>query len=598
VREQNPERFFKNHRILPIIMIRTPFLTALLVLAASPWASAQEDKALTESLTKINATGASIMPLAADSKNLRFTALNVAKEFSDAQLAALAPVADKITSLDLARTKVTDKGLATVATFKNLTELHLENTAITDAGLDQLKGLAALEYLNLYGTPVTDAGVAKLSGLKKLKSLYLWQTKVTAAGVTALKKSLATAHINSGWTAADDAKPVAAAPAAVAAAAPAAKSAAAPAPAKAAPTPAGAKLDAALATKAVVFRDVVQPILNAKCTACHGEEKSKGKLRLHTFADVMKGGSDGGTVVAGKPTESLMLIRALLPLDDDEHMAPSDEPQLSKEEIKLLEWWITEGASDSITVAAAKKDAAVESLLATALAKGLSKADAVAAKPAKAKPAALTEEQKKAVTAAAAKMQALGASLMPLAQDTEQQRLSVINAVDKFGDAQLAELAPIVAHLVWVDLARSKVTDTGLATVSKMSSLERLHLENTAVTDAGIANLAGLRSLEYINLYGTKVTDAGIAKLAEVKSLKKLFVWQTGVTKAGAQALEAKIPGLVVNVGLSEAEIAKLTAPPPAPPAPPVAAKPAPPAAAKPVPPAKAATPASVPAKK
>ena len=72
------------------------------------------------------------------------------------------------------------------------------------------------------------------------------------------------------------------------------------------------------------------------------------------------------------------------------------------------------------------------------------------------------------------------------------------------------------------------------------------------------SQLAGLKNVEYINLYGTKVTDAGIAKLAANKALKKLFVWQTAVTKDGAKKLEAAVPGLVVNVGLSEAEIAKL----------------------------------------
>ncbi|MBL9114854.1 MAG: hypothetical protein JNJ83_07575 [Verrucomicrobiaceae bacterium] len=590
--------------------MKTHALTGMLLLAAalSPLAHAQEDKALADALAKINATGASIMPVASDSKNLRFTALNVAKEFLDAGLTPLAAVADKIISLDLARTKVTDAGLVSVAAMKNLTELHLENTGITDKGLDQLKGLSSLEYLNLYGTQVTDAGAAKLAGLKKLKSLYLWQTKVTKAGADSLKKALAGTHVNIGWTAEDDAKPrpvevpaVAAAPAGAkpgAAPAPAAKPAAAPAPA--APAAAGAKLDAAVAAKVVVFRDVILPILNTKCASCHGEEKSKGKLKLHTFADVMKGGSEGDNVIAGKPDDSLMIKRVVLPTDDDEHMPPSDEPQLTKEETALLRWWITEGANETLTVAAAKKSPDIEATLATILSKGLPKAPTAAA-PAKNKPAPLSEEQKKAVSAAAAKMQALGASLMPLALDTEQLRLSVINAADKFADAQLAELSPIAPHILWVDLARSKVTDAGLGTISKMTALERLHLENTTVTDAGIAQLAGLKKLEYLNLYGTKVTDAGIAKLAGNSALKKLFVWQTGVTPAGAKALEAKIPGLVVNVGLSEAEIAKLTAPPPAPPAPPKKEEPKKPEAKKPEAkkeePKKAASPAPTPAK-
>lgn len=557
-------------------MLRYPLLALLL---SASLIHAQDDKALTEAIAKVNATGASLAPVSANAKTYRFTALNVAKDFGDAGLAPLSPLADKITSLDLARTKVTDKGLAAIAGMKNLTELHLENTGVTDAGLDHLKGLAALEYLNLYGTKVTDAGMPKLAGLAKLKSLYLWQTAVTKNGVAALKKSLAATQINIGWTTEDDAKPVAV----VATAAPVAAAAKPAAPAAAAP--ATAKLDSAAAAKAVVFTDVILPILEAKCVSCHGAEKAKGKLRMHTFADIMKGGGDGPTtVVAGKPDDSLALVRIALPNDDDEHMPPSDEPQLTKEEIALLKWWIAEGASESVTVGAAKKTSDIEALLGGTL----KTVKPVAAKPKaeeKPKPKPLTAEEKKAVAAVASKLQAMNASLMPLAQDNDQQRLSVINAADKFGDKELALIAPIAAHVVWVDLARSQVTDAGLTTLAKLSNLERLHLENTKIGDAGIAQLAGLAKLEYLNLYGTKVSDAGIAKLVGNKALKKLFVWQTAATQAGAKALEAKVPGLVVNIGLSEAEIAKLTAPPPAPPpspkpdpkaAPAPAAKPAP----------------------
>lgn len=535
------------------------------------------DPAVEAAMKQVNATGASLMPVAADAKAFRFTALNVAKEFSDAGLDALAPVADKIASLDIARSKVTDAGLAKLAAMKNLKELHLEGTTVGDAGLDHLKGLAELEYLNLYNTKVTDAGIAKLAALGKLKALYVWQSGVTKAGVAALKAKLPNTHINNGWTAEDDAKPVAVVAAAPAAAAPAAAKPAAPAPAAAKPAApaaapaAGVKLDAAVAEKAVVYRDVIAPIMQAKCVGCHGEEKKKGKLQLHTFAAIMKGGGDGAnTVIAKNIKDSLMLVRANLPTDDDEHMPPSDEPQLTKEEVALIKWWIETGASETATVAATKPTAEVEGALATLLAKGLPKV-AAPAKAAKPKPAALTDAEKKQVAEITAKMQALNASLMPLAQDTEQLRLGVINAADKFGDKELALLAPIAKHIVWVDLARSQITDAAADTLAQMTNLERLHLENTKISDAGIAKLAGLQNLEYLNLYSGKVTDGGIAKLAAAKGLKKLFVWQTGVTQNGAKALEGQLPGLKVNVGLTEAEIAKLTAPPPAPPAPPPA---------------------------
>jgi hypothetical protein len=582
------------------------FALALAFTAHAADDKAAADPAVAAAMQKVNATGASLMPVAADAKTFRFTALNVAKEFGDAGLEPLVPIADKIASLDIARSKVTDGGLKALAGMKNLKELHLEGTAISDAGIDQLKGLAELEYINLYNTKVTDAGLAKLAGLGKLKAIYLWQSGVTKAGVAALKAKLPKAHVNTGWTAEDDAKPTAVVAAAAPAAAPA-KPAATPAPAAAKPAApaaapaAGGKLDPAIAAKAVLYKDVVASIMSAKCTACHGVEKKKGKLQLHDYASILKGGSDGATTVIAKNTkDSLLLVRANLPKDDDDHMPPSDEPQLTKEEIAVLKWWIETGASETATVASLKAPADVEGALAVLLAKGLPKTEAVAkvTKP-KAKP--LTDAEKKQVADISAKMQALNASLMPLAQDTEQLRLGVINAADKFGDKELALLAPIATQILWVDLSRSQVTDAAVETLAKMTNLERLHLENTKITDAGLAKLGALPNLEYLNIYGTKTTDGGIAKLASAKGLKKLFVWETGVTQAGAKALEGQVPGLKVNVGLTAEEIAKLTAPPPAPPAPaPAPAKPAAapakPAAAPATPPATPAKPAAAPA--
>ncbi|WP_075086973.1 c-type cytochrome domain-containing protein [Verrucomicrobium spinosum] len=154
--------------------------------------------------------------------------------------------------------------------------------------------------------------------------------------------------VNIGWTEKDNAKVVAAP-----APAPAPEKPAAPAPAAA---PAG-KAD----PNSKIYADIAAPILAAKCNACHGSEKSKGKLRMHTFADLLKGGGDGPTtVIASNAKESLLLVRAKLPLDDDDHMPPSDEPQLTKEELALLEWWVAEGASETLTLAAAKKSPEIE----------------------------------------------------------------------------------------------------------------------------------------------------------------------------------------------------------------------------------------------
>jgi uncharacterized membrane protein len=559
------------------------------VLLAAAQATAAANPAVADAMRKINGSGASLAPVAADPSQLRFTALNVARDYADANLKDLTPILEQIVALDLAKTKVTDASCGLIAKMPNLRELHLENTAVTDAGVSQLKGLSKLEYLNLYGTKVTDKTLDDLGGSSSLKALYLWKTAVTKPKAEAFKTAHPAINLNIGWDESNNAKvvavatpppakPVAPAPAPAAAAAkPEAKPAPAPAPAAtpatkpapataaakpAAPAPAAAKPAAGkgIDPNAIVYKDVVAPILSAKCVACHGEKKAKGKLRMDSFAALMKGGSDGATtVIPNKAGDSLMVKRTALPADDDDHMPPKDEKQLTKEEIALLKWWIENGASETATVASAKKtpeiDAALAAFASTAPAKGSAGTAKTAEKP---KPKPLTPEEKKTVAAVTAKMTALNASLMPLALDTEQLRFGCVNAADKIGDKELALLEPAAAQIVWVDLGRTKVTDAGLATVAKMKNLEKLHLENTAVTDAGLANLAGLTKLEYLNLYGTKVTDAGIAKLAANKALKKLFVWQTGVTHDGAKKLEASVPGLMVNVGLSKADIVKL----------------------------------------
>lgn len=158
-----------------------------------------KEKLVEETVGRISETGASLMPIAQNTPELRYSALNISKDFTDDDLTALKPIADLIKWMDLARTGVTDKGLSHLSGMENLTRLHLENTGITDAGLDAIKVLPNLEYLNLYGTKVTDAGIAKLSGAKSLKKLFLWQSKATEAGAKKLAAAIPGLDVNTGW---------------------------------------------------------------------------------------------------------------------------------------------------------------------------------------------------------------------------------------------------------------------------------------------------------------------------------------------------------------------------------------------------------------
>ncbi|QOV90871.1 c-type cytochrome domain-containing protein [Humisphaera borealis] len=92
------------------------------------------------------------------------------------------------------------------------------------------------------------------------------------------------------------------------------------------------------------FAKEVWPIFIDKCIYCHGEEKNKGKLRMHTEDLALVGGSDGPLYIKGNSEESL-LIKHILTDDEDEVMPPPKEDKpVTAEELRILRAWVNEGA--------------------------------------------------------------------------------------------------------------------------------------------------------------------------------------------------------------------------------------------------------------
>jgi hypothetical protein len=94
---------------------------------------------------------------------------------TDATLAELAPIGNLIVDAEMARTKVTDKGMQSLAKFSNLRFLDLSATAVTSVGAKELLKLEKLESLNLTQTRVTHDAAAALQSKPALKRLYLFE---------------------------------------------------------------------------------------------------------------------------------------------------------------------------------------------------------------------------------------------------------------------------------------------------------------------------------------------------------------------------------------------------------------------------------------
>ena len=101
----------------------------------------------------------------------------------------------------------------------------------------------------------------------------------------------------------------------------------------------------------LVWRDVVAPLLAARCASCHGDAKQKGKLRVDSIEALVAGGKAGPAIIPGNASSGTLLARSHLPVEDDKHMPPAKEPQLDATQIELISWWIGQGANATDTAA-------------------------------------------------------------------------------------------------------------------------------------------------------------------------------------------------------------------------------------------------------
>ncbi len=277
--------------------------------------------------------------------------------------------------------------------------------------------------------------------------------------------------------------------------------------------PALAVLAAVVAARAedTFYAQRVAPILEQKCVACHGEKKQKGKLRLDSFAHLMRGGEGGGVVQSGDAKDSELFIRVTLHPADEDFMPADSKPPLTPDEVKVLELWIAAGAS------------------ATAPLSSIKGAPALAAP--KAPVAALAPDWQPRSAQIARLEEELGVRLVARSHlPTDGLVLRTAGAPTRCDDAALAKLAPVADLIVEAELARTKITDAGLVWLATFSNLRALDLTRTRVTSAGLGSLASLGKLESLNLTSTGVDDAGVARLKDLPALRKTWVFDTRVT--------------------------------------------------------------------
>lgn len=292
--------------------------------------------------------------------------------------------------------------------------------------------------------------------------------------------------------------------------------------------------------EAMVYDDIIQPILQNKCYSCHGPSKQKGKLRLDSKEAMEKGGEDGEALVAGDSKKSRLYTRLVLDILEKEHMPPKGKPQPSEAEVMLVNWWISTGAHFNQQVKMIPQEEHIKPLLLALQSDQIH--DPV-------KPDVPGETVEKAPEQAIEQLKEKSVTIMPVAEHSNYLSVSFY-AADTINADVLKLLESIAPQLVWLKLNDTPIDDETLKSIGKLKALTRLNLANTLVTDNGLASLQSLGKLQYLNLTGTRVTSKGLQVLGSLPELTAIYLYKTDIgSEADWLALQQSFPKTKIDTG-------------------------------------------------
>jgi Leucine-rich repeat (LRR) protein len=170
----------------------------------------------------------------------------------------------------------------------------------------------------------------------------------------------------------------------------------------------------------------------------------------------------------------------------------------------------------------------------------------------------------------------------PVVTDLELETISLLSGLEDLnigygvalGAPRPSDLGPADGEAECRIAGGMRITDLGLARLSKLEKLQHLDLSGSGITPSGLKTLANLRNLRRLSLWNVKgiddsaapylealgnltsldlsntaIGDDTLARLAKLSDLQRLYVGETKVTQEGLAAFRKRHPTSVVSGG-------------------------------------------------
>jgi hypothetical protein len=290
---------------------------------------------------------------------------------------------------------------------------------------------------------------------------------------------------------------------------------------------------------AFVYKNMVQPILDAKCMNCHNTKKAKGNLIMETEAALIKGGKSGSLWDLNEPDLGIMLRRIHLPEDQKKHMPPTGKTQLTDEEIAILTAWVKKGSDFKLKVTALANN---DSLF--VLAKKIFSSSAAAevydfAAAGDKKIASLNTENR---------------IIHPIAIGSPALDVSFFGP-SLFRPEQLNDLLAIKQQIVSLNLEKMPLTADAFKTITQFNNLRKINLSFTPVTSNDLASLNKLSKLKSVALANVALNADDLKRLCSIASLQEVFLWNSGIDDNSLAAIQNVYKKVRLDKGFNGAAI-------------------------------------------
>jgi uncharacterized membrane protein len=286
----------------------------------------------------------------------------------------------------------------------------------------------------------------------------------------------------------------------------------------------------------VVYKDLIQPLFDQKCTACHNENVKRGGLDMTTSKSLLKGGKSGAAIVQKSLSKSLVYNRITKEQTDQKFMPPTNVP-LTYSEIKLIEWWILEGAPVDSPLSKQKITPDIQNLLLKNY-----------ALDSREKPWYEKVELEPLKETDYSRLEQLQFSWRKLSE--ENPLLDIRFQGISLTEESIEVLGQYAPYITWLNLSEANVQNNALEAISKMENLTRLYLQNNPLLNAELDLLISLTHLEILNLHSTKIDQSVFEVAKQLPSLKKLFLWNTPLTNTQIESQQSFFPNTTLIGGL------------------------------------------------